>query len=91
MKHFLLWCIGVYRRRISPRLPRRCKYYPTCSEYAYDAIRLHGVVGGLALALWRILRCNPFSLGGFDPVPETFTFAHVSAPAEETEEEAFDR
>lgn len=60
--------IRVYQRLISPALPRRCKYYPTCSEYAVEAIRELGVVRGSILAGWRLLRCNPLSHGGYDPV-----------------------
>ena len=69
MKRALIGCIGFYQRHISPALPRCCKYYPTCSCYAIEAIRRHGAFKGLALSLWRILRCNPFSQGGYDPVP----------------------
>ena len=58
----------VYQRLISPLFPRRCKYEPTCSRYAVDAIRELGVVRGLVLAAWRLLRCNPWSHGGYDPV-----------------------
>jgi putative membrane protein insertion efficiency factor len=60
--------IVAYQRFISPALPRRCKYYPTCSAYAVEAIREVGVVRGTILAAWRLLRCNPFSHGGYDPV-----------------------
>jgi putative membrane protein insertion efficiency factor len=60
--------IRFYRRFISPALPRRCKYHPTCSEYAAEAIRTYGVLRGLVLAAWRVLRCNPWSHGGVDPV-----------------------
>jgi putative membrane protein insertion efficiency factor len=60
--------IVVYQRVISPALPRRCKYEPTCSLYAVQAIRRFGILRGLVLAVWRVLRCNPFSHGGFDPV-----------------------
>jgi uncharacterized protein len=60
--------IVVYRRVISPLLPPRCKYHPSCSEYAIQAIEEFGILRGLVLAAWRLLRCNPFSHGGFDPV-----------------------
>jgi len=60
--------IVVYQNAISPALPRRCKYEPTCSRYALDAIRAHGVLRGIVLAVWRVLRCNPWSHGGYDPV-----------------------
>jgi putative membrane protein insertion efficiency factor len=58
----------AYQRFLSPALPRRCKYEPTCSRYAVEAIRQFGVLRGLALAAWRLLRCNPWSHGGYDPV-----------------------
>jgi len=60
--------IRGYQRFISPALPRRCKYHPSCSEYAVQAIRTYGVLRGLVLAAWRLLRCNPWSHGGLDPV-----------------------
>lgn len=60
--------IRVYQRVISPALPRSCKYEPTCSHYAAEAVRTEGVLRGLVLAGWRILRCNPWSHGGYDPV-----------------------
>ena len=60
--------IRLYQRAISPALPRRCKYEPTCSAYAVQAIRRFGILRGLVLAAWRLMRCNPFSHGGFDPV-----------------------
>jgi uncharacterized protein len=60
--------IRLYQRLISPALPRRCKYEPTCSAYAVEAIRELGIVRGTVLAAWRLARCNPFSHGGYDPV-----------------------
>jgi putative membrane protein insertion efficiency factor len=60
--------IRAYQRLISPALPRRCKYEPTCSDYAVQAIRELGLVRGAVLAAWRLARCNPFSHGGYDPV-----------------------
>ena len=60
--------IRLYQRLISPALPRRCKYEPTCSAYAAEALRTHGPFRGIVLATWRLLRCNPFSHGGHDPV-----------------------
>lgn len=60
--------IRLYQTVISPLLPRSCKYEPTCSHYAVDAVRTEGVLRGLVLAGWRILRCNPWSHGGYDPV-----------------------
>jgi putative membrane protein insertion efficiency factor len=65
----LIALIRAYQYAISPLLGQRCKYYPSCSSYAVGALREHGVVRGLGLASWRLLRCNPFSNGGYDPVP----------------------
>jgi putative membrane protein insertion efficiency factor len=66
----LLAPIAAYQRFVSPAFPRRCKYYPTCSAYAVEAIRTVGPVRGLILAAWRLLRCNPLSHGGYDPVEQ---------------------
>jgi putative membrane protein insertion efficiency factor len=71
--------IVVYRRTISPVLPRRCRYEPTCSSYAIQAIERHGVARGLVLAAWRLLRCNPFSRGGYDPVEAQRVFKPACA------------
>jgi putative membrane protein insertion efficiency factor len=60
--------IVAYQKLIAPGLPRRCKYEPTCSRYAVQAIWEYGILRGLVLAGWRLLRCNPLSRGGFDPV-----------------------
>jgi len=60
--------IIVYQRVVSPAIPRRCKYEPTCSRYAVEAVREYGILRGLVLAGWRLLRCNPWSYGGYDPV-----------------------
>jgi uncharacterized protein len=60
----------LYKRLISPLLPASCRYVPTCSEYAAEAVARHGAVHGVALAVWRILRCNPLARGGYDPVPK---------------------
>ena len=68
LRFLLVAPILAYQRYISPAFPRRCKYYPTCSAYAVEAIREVGVVRGLILAAWRLLRCNPLSNGGYDPV-----------------------
>ena len=61
--------IRAYKRFVSPLLPPACRFEPTCSEYAADAVELHGIARGSALALARLARCHPFSRGGFDPVP----------------------
>lgn len=60
--------IRAYRRWVSPALPRRCRYHPTCSAYAEQAVRELGPVRGAIVAAWRLLRCNPFSPGGYDPL-----------------------
>jgi uncharacterized protein len=60
--------VNIYQRLISPALPRRCKYEPTCSRYAVQAVGEYGILRGLVLAIWRLLRCNPWSHGGYDPV-----------------------
>lgn len=74
--------VRLYRRLVSPALPRRCKFEPTCSAYAIEAVRTLGVVRGSLLAGWRLLRCNPFGHGGFDPVSERRLFRTVT-PREE--------
>ena len=61
--------VRLYQRFISPLFAPRCRYYPTCSSYALGALHTHGLVKGTILAVWRILRCNPWSLGGVDEVP----------------------
>ena len=61
--------IKSYQLFVSPRSGPCCRYTPSCSQYAIDALRIHGAFKGLFLAVWRIMRCNPFSKGGYDPVP----------------------
>lgn len=61
--------IRLYQRWLSPLKPAMCRFHPTCSQYALEAILAHGVLRGSFLALWRILRCNPLVRGGYDPVP----------------------
>lgn len=79
MKKAVLFLIRLYKQGISPYLPGACKYEPTCSEYARQAVTRFGVTRGLVLALWRLVRCNPFSKGGYDPVPKRFTDAFSGA------------
>ena len=69
MKRLVLGLIRFYKRFISPLLPPSCIYYPTCSEYAYQAIEKYGILRGSWMGFLRILRCNPFARGGHDPVP----------------------
>ncbi|HRX57292.1 MAG TPA: membrane protein insertion efficiency factor YidD [Eubacteriales bacterium] len=68
MKRFFVAIIRGYQKFISPMLRPSCRFQPTCSQYAIEAIEKHGVFKGGAMALWRILRCNPFCKGGYDPV-----------------------
>ena len=71
MKRFLLFLIRFYRRELSRRKRKpSCRYIPTCSEYAVTAIERYGSWKGGRMAIWRIMRCNPFSKGGYDPVPD---------------------
>ena len=70
MKHVMIWLIGLYRKYISPLKPPCCRFTPTCSAYAIEAFKKRGFFVGFILMVWRILRCNPFSKGGYDPVPE---------------------
>ena len=71
MKYIPIFFIKLYRRFISPLKGRSsCRFTPTCSEYALEAYREWGFIRGTALAVWRVLRCNPFGKGGYDPVPK---------------------
>ena len=69
MKKFVISAIRFYQREISPLSPPRCRYIPTCSQYALEAVEKYGAIKGTILATKRILRCNPFHKGGYDPVP----------------------
>jgi putative membrane protein insertion efficiency factor len=68
VKALFVGLIRFYQKVISPGIPGRCKYYPSCSQYALDAVKEYGAARGFVLAVWRVLRCNPFSYGGYDPV-----------------------
>ena len=72
MKKILIAGIRFYQKYISPMKGTKCPYFPTCSQYGLEAIQKHGALKGGLLTIWRILRCNPFSKGGVDPVPEEF-------------------
>ena len=74
MRAVLLAPIRLYQRFVSPLLPRRCKYLPTCSDYAVQAVGKYGPARGFVLASWRLLRCNPWSDGGYDPVSDQTLF-----------------
>ncbi len=69
MKGILVRLVDFYRARISPLLPPLCRFEPSCSAYAREALLRHGAAKGTLLAIWRVLRCNPLCRGGFDPVP----------------------
>ena len=69
MKTLIIWLIEGYRRYISPLFPPSCRFQPTCSQYALEAIATYGTIKGGWLAITRILRCHPFHPGGYDPVP----------------------
>ncbi len=70
MRNLLIRFIRFYQRHISPHTPPSCRFQPTCSQYALTAIQRFGALRGGGMALWRLLRCNPFCKGGYDPVPE---------------------
>jgi putative membrane protein insertion efficiency factor len=70
--------IRLYQRLVSPALGQRCKYHPSCSAYALQAIRTYGILRGVVLAAWRLLRCNPWSHGGFDPVEQQRLFRRAA-------------
>lgn len=69
MKKFLIFLIKIYRKYISPMKPPSCRFYPTCSKYAIEAIEKYGAIKGSFMAIKRILKCHPFHPGGYDPVP----------------------
>jgi len=69
MKSLLIYVIRLYQKYLSPYKGTKCPYSPSCSNYGIEAIKEHGAIKGFFMTCWRILRCNPFSKGGFDPVP----------------------
>jgi len=79
MRTFLLLLIRAYQAFLSPVVPAVCKFHPSCSRYAYEAIALHGARRGAWLALARLWRCRPFAPGGYDPVPEAGASEHECA------------
>jgi hypothetical protein len=83
MKILLILPIRFYQYAISPMMAPRCRFFPTCSAYAEEAIRQHGAGRGLYLATKRLLRCHPFAEGGYDPVPETFSLRTLKAESSE--------
>ena len=73
MKHVLIFFIRLYQKCISPLIGPHCRFTPTCSHYAVEALQKHGALKGSILATWRVLRCNPFGKAGYDPVPDRFS------------------
>lgn len=73
MKKILIRLVRFYQKRISPLKTPCCRFYPSCSQYALGSLERHGALKGGLLSVWRILRCNPWNLGGIDYVPETWT------------------
>jgi putative membrane protein insertion efficiency factor len=71
VKRLVLRVLQTYKRIVSPALSPACRFVPTCSEYAAEAVECHGVWRGALFAAWRLIRCNPFAVGGYDPVPGT--------------------
>ena len=87
MKHVMIWLVRLYKKILSPILPNTCRFTPSCSSYAIEAFEKRGFFAGFILTVWRILRCNPFCKGGYDPVPEK-GFRRVKNPeAQHTESE----
>lgn len=78
MKKILMYLIKFYQKNISPYKGTKCPYFPSCSAYGMEAVEKHGAIVGGVLAAWRILRCNPFSKGGYDPVPEKINIGNFS-------------
>ena len=70
LARMLMAMVVAYRRYVSPVLPARCRFYPSCSAYSLEALQKHGAIRGTGLTIWRLLRCHPFHPGGYDPVPD---------------------
>ena len=81
MKYLGLWAIRGYQRLVSPFMPASCRFYPSCSHYAYEAIDRYGLLRGSLMGGWRVLRCNPWSAGGYDPVDPADRVRHEHAIA----------
>ena len=81
MRAVVLAPVRFYSRFISPALPPRCRYHPSCSAYAVQAVERYGILRGIVLAAWRVLRCNPFSHGGYDPPEAQRLFRAPRSPS----------
>ncbi len=87
MKYFFIFLIELYRKYLSPLKSTKCPYFPSCSEYGLEAVRKYGSIKGGVLTIYRICRCNPFSKGGYDPVPESSSSSlHIKYIARGTED-----
>jgi len=69
IRKLLMLLVRLYQRAVSPLLPPACRFQPTCSHYAYEAVEAHGALRGVAMAIWRLARCNPLNDGGYEPLP----------------------
>jgi putative membrane protein insertion efficiency factor len=76
VKQALQWMLSGYKRWLSPLLPNACRFVPTCSEYAMEAVERHGALRGSLLTGWRLLRCHPLARAGCDPVPQSYSWHH---------------
>ncbi len=76
-RYLFILPIKAYQKLISPLFPARCKYYPSCSSYCLESYSRHGVIKGTVLSVWRLLRCNPWSLGGVDKVPVRLSYKDI--------------
>ena len=83
MTKTVIGCIRLYQRFVSPWMGQNCRFYPSCSQYAVDALKVHGLIMGSFYALGRILRCQPFSDGGYDPVKERVTHPHAGCDSQQ--------
>jgi putative membrane protein insertion efficiency factor len=79
MKTLLVWLLRAYQLALSPMLGQNCRFYPSCSNYAIEALRTHGAARGSWLSLRRVCRCHPWNDGGFDPVPPAHKHSHSAA------------
>lgn len=77
VRHVLVFLIRIYQRLLSPLLGPHCRFYPSCSQYALEAVRQHGAVRGVWLATCRLARCHPLNSGGYDPVPQASHCSHI--------------
>lgn len=89
LKKFFIWLVKQYQRFISPLFPPSCRYYPTCSNYTLQALKKYGTFKGLLMGIARILRCNPFVKGGYDPLPDHFSLRRNNSWKDDPKENFF--